>query len=1015
MAPLLLAPTGVSLAQGSDGEEQALQVSELRITPEQTTPGVPAHVEFTVSNPSGDTRQTSLALLVEEQPEDERALALPAGASQVLEFWVARSDPGSYTLRVEESAKAFRVVGADLSLAILDIEPRVTTPGGSVRVTALARNGGAIPGAFDTALTLDGRRQDRLSGFLDPGEERLLAFDLPAGTPGSHTVTFGEAGAQFTTAGPLQEVTVPGSFAVNPGTSAAAAEDGGPAPIAGSTVRITAGDEGDSTVTFPVALETGRLLVSFEDQVSGIGLDDGTLNVPLRGPDFEVIGSLTATTGPVRGTGSAASGALAQVTLHMEGTTTGRSGELTGLPVGIQLDVTTAAAPVGGSLAIGARSGTSPQEQAKLASPGDGEEVVPRGPAFQIAFQDFPPAATVQRASASVAVAKTWLEAHGGGERIRLVTVDANGQMQVRTPEVTGPGEDGQVRLTVGTAAMPGQVTLAVVQPAADVNVTGLATHPTHVAAGEPFEVRAQVEPPDGDVGRVRATLLVAGVPSAVAETDVPSGEGGDLRFLVPGKAAGKYRLTVGDLEKTVRIVAAATSEEVRATRLRVDPGEVSSGEQVAVQATVFNFATQDRVVTVPLEVDGFVVSAERVIVPAAGTRELHTTVARNAPGEHTVRLEGVERSFRVAQSLAPASLEVSAMTVTPGIALPGEEVTVRGTASNPGDEPGTFQFEVFIGGERVAEQSLSLGPRMTAPWSVQATARAPGDHAVTAGEATTTLVVVHEGLPTVLKPGDLSFSPEAPRDGDELTVALPIENRGKARHEGIARLQLDGEVLTERELVLEPKGHAEIEMMVGGLRPDLYEVAIVIELRSPAKARARFWKRVLVQEALKPAAVEVVRVEVTPEGPAPGMPFSVEALVANTGQSPATYELAVQVDGTTVESRTIEIPGQRTVTETFELTAGEPGVHSLAVGDVVTSFEVVEVSPSPEPSPPGEGEETPTMAAPEPERQPAEGGGIPPGLLVFTAGAVALAAAAAALLWRRRRRAVSGSRPPPG
>jgi hypothetical protein len=123
------------------------------------------------------------------------------------------------------------------------------------------------------------------------------------------------------------------------------------------------------------------------------------------------------------------------------------------------------------------------------------------------------------------------------------------------------------------------------------------------------------------------------GVNRTVAE--VPGGETATARVSYDFPAAGTYHVTVAGETVRVRVVEPARS--VRVTEFSVTPGDADSKGEVTVVTRVRNSKDRPAQVTLPVSVDGRVVTTRTVSVGAHATRRVATNLALNDSGQYRV------------------------------------------------------------------------------------------------------------------------------------------------------------------------------------------------------------------------------------------------------------------------------------------------------------------------------------------------------------------------------------------
>ena len=89
-------------------------VIDVNVVPLVTGPGEPVTVEASVHNPLESDADFSVAVLVDDVPEQEQTVRLPAGATRTVRFIVTRSEPGPHVVRVGTQATTFQVLSPQI-------------------------------------------------------------------------------------------------------------------------------------------------------------------------------------------------------------------------------------------------------------------------------------------------------------------------------------------------------------------------------------------------------------------------------------------------------------------------------------------------------------------------------------------------------------------------------------------------------------------------------------------------------------------------------------------------------------------------------------------------------------------------------------------------------------------------------------------------------------------------------------------------------------------------------------
>ncbi len=178
---------------------------------------------------------------------------------------------------------------------------------------------------------------------------------------------------------------------------------------------------------------------------------------------------------------------------------------------------------------------------------------------------------------------------------------------------------------------------------------------------------------------------------------------------------------------------------------LLITPAQVRPGQDVTISAVIANTGGLSGGYTVTAKVDGQSVGTAAKTMAPDETQPVSFTV-KSDPGTHTVELNGLTGSFKV---LAPATFQVSRLSVSPASVTVNAEVTVSATVNNTGDLPGTYEAVLKIDGATVASKQLNVVAQGQEQLTLKIPADKTGIHSVTLGAASASLTVQASPTPT--------------------------------------------------------------------------------------------------------------------------------------------------------------------------------------------------------------------------------------------------------------------------
>ncbi|QCS41736.1 CARDB domain-containing protein [Natrinema versiforme] len=250
--------------------------------------------------------------------------------------------------------------------------------------------------------------------------------------------------------------------------------------------------------------------------------------------------------------------------------------------------------------------------------------------------------------------------------------------------------------------------------------------------------------------------------------------------------------------------------------------GPVEQGEQLAVEADVQNTGGDAGAQTVSLAVGDTAVDSESVSLEAGETQTVSFTAPTDdlEPGEYPLAVssenETAETTVTVVESGEPATFTAS-IAGTNSPVEQGEPVTVEADLENVGDEAGTQDVEIAVGGAPGESVPVTLEPdeTQTATLSYETDDLEPGEYPLAVSSenetAETTVTVETSGEPATFAVTDIA-APETGDPGEEVAVTATVENQGDLEGAQTVTYSVDGQPVSEESVTLAGGQSAEIQ-----------------------------------------------------------------------------------------------------------------------------------------------------------------------------------------------------------
>jgi len=370
--------------------------------------------------------------------------------------------------------------------------------------------------------------------------------------------------------------------------------------------------------------------------------------------------------------------------------------------------------------------------------------------------------------------------------------------------DAAGNPDSDSLTITVSPPVTPPVVTVP-----ARFELSSLQVSPTTVTAGERVTVSARVSNVGGSSGSYTVALYVNGTIEITQTVWLAAGGSTTVSFALVKYAEGTYVVGVDGLTSTFTVTRPVVPPVFVLSNLTISPEEVVAGEEVTINAGVSNTGDVEGAYTVTLYVNGTVVGTSALTVPGGGSETVRFTLAEEEPGTYVVAVDGLTGSFKV---LRPATFELSNLTISPEVVLPGGPVTVSADITNTGDAGGSYTATLFVNGTAVETRTVTLTGGESTAVSFTLTEEEPGTYVVSVDGLT--------GSFRVLKPAEfalsnLTIAPAEVEAGKPVTVSAVVTNTGEVEGSYNVTLYVNTAVEGNRTVTLPGGGSATVNFTV--------------------------------------------------------------------------------------------------------------------------------------------------------------------------------------------------------
>lgn len=248
-----------------------------------------------------------------------------------------------------------------------------------------------------------------------------------------------------------------------------------------------------------------------------------------------------------------------------------------------------------------------------------------------------------------------------------------------------------------------------------------------------------------------------------------------------------------------------------------------------------------------------------------------------------------------------------------------GETVRVSISVENTGDSVGIKDLRISQNHEVIKKESVTVEPGETTTHTSEILFETGGQHLLQVNDDHSTSITVLSPADVVVTSLETDTTRVAP--DDSTTVTATLENSG----------DLTGSI--ELELVVGEHLFETQDVKVDG--NSTHEETFEFELERPGTYSVSVGRKTLEITALKPASVNVTDYRLSSTGLELGEELSVTVDVENTGDLDGTIAVALYANGSTIETRSVELEGQDTRTINFTTEFERTGSHTVSINNL--------------------------------------------------------------------------------
>jgi hypothetical protein len=345
-------------------------------------------------------------------------------------------------------------------------------------------------------------------------------------------------------------------------------------------------------------------------------------------------------------------------------------------------------------------------------------------------------------------------------------------------------------------------------------------------------------------------------------------------------------------------------------TDLVLDQTWVQVGESVQISVNVTNVGDKTGNHSVTLTIDDEPIATKTVQLSGAESATLDFTATIIIEGNHTVQIGDLIGSIEATLEAPPkpAEMQVTVLGVSRTVAAVGETIIVSATATNIGDESGSFSLDLFVNNEKRETRTVQLAAGETTIVEFEVTEEAEGTYVVKVGDLTKSFEITSEAQP--VKPAEfqvteLVIDPSSVLADEIVDISVKVTNVGEESGSYTVSLKIDDAIIETRDVTLSGGATQVVKFEVTETSPGTHTVEIDDQSGS-------FTVEAPVTTS---GDIEIYSLVVRPYEVWEGETVTIKAKADNLANEPGTLQARILVGGE-VET-----------TEVFQLDAGVTGV----------------------------------------------------------------------------------------
>ena len=359
---------------------------------------------------------------------------------------------------------------------------------------------------------------------------------------------------------------------------------------------------------------------------------------------------------------------------------------------------------------------------------------------------------------------------------------------------------------------------------------------------------------------------------------------------------------------------------------LTLDLDWIQFGDPVQISVNVTNVGDEAGNYTVIVTIDDEPIASKTVQFSGKESTIVDATATGVAEGNHTVRVGDLTASLKVT-SEAPtrsAKMEITNLGISRIQAGVGETIIVSATATNTGDEAGSFEIVLYVNDVQWETRAIQLDSGETKTEEFEVVEQAEGTYMVKVGDRTKTFQITTEAEPP--KPAEfevtgLTVNPRSVLAGETVDISVTVTNVGEESGSYSVNLTINDVTRETIDVELSGGGTRVVEFEVTETSAGTYNVEIDGQSGS------------YTIEATVEASEDIVvySMFVSPYEVWEGDTVTLKAKADNRANEPGTLQVRVLAGGEVATTKAVPLDaGATNVQIEITITAGATGSYAV-------------------------------------------------------------------------------------